>query len=399
MSAMKDRKDWFLLICLLVILFTGCASTPKRNPLPVEFEGMAKISGISSEARAWGDETPEVIENWNSLSREELKTKYSGITGRKHAYLAISGGGANGAFGAGLLAGWTAAGTRPEFTMVTGISTGALIAPCAFLGSDYDYIIKKIYTTYSTEDLIKKRGMIATLTGISAATTEGLQAKIAEYYNQTIIDAIAAEYRQGRQLLIGTTDLDAGRPVIWDIGQIAASDNPERIELIHKVLLASASIPGVFPPVFFEVEHAGKNYDELHVDGGATAQLFLYPSVLNWKMVSSKLEIKGRPDVFVIRNSRLDPERKVIKPKTMSILMHSVSSLIRTQGIGDLYQMATLAKRDGLNFYLAYIPGEFNHKPKEMFDPEYMVKLYDLGFRLAKEGNLWVDVLKELESN
>ena len=391
-------KGRFLLIILLLIFFTGCASTPKRNPLPVEFEGLAEIPGYNTaEIREWGDAISDVVKEWNTLTREELKARYSGIMGRKHTYLAISGGGDDGAFGAGLLAGWTAAGTRPEFTMVTGISTGALIAPLAFLGPAYDDLLKKFYTTTSTEDLIKKRGFIAMLTGISAASTEGLQTQIAQFFDQSIIDAIADEHRRGRGLWIGTTDLDSGRPVVWDIGYIAASNNPNRAKLIRKILLASAAIPGAFPPVFFEVEHAGQRYDEMHVDGGATAQVFLYPADMNWNVVMKKLEIRGRPDIFMIRNSRLDPKRKVITPKMFPIVSRSVSSLIRSQGFGDIFQMATLAKRDGLNFYLAYIPKEFEHESKEMFDPEYMTKLYELGFRMAKEGNPWLDVLEELE--
>jgi predicted acylesterase/phospholipase RssA len=239
--------------------------------------------------------------------------------GSEHNYLALSGWGANGAFGAGLLAGWSAAGTRPEFAMVTGISTGALTAPFAFLVPAYDAQLKEMYTTYSTKDLVIKRNILATLNGDSAVDTTPLKKMIAKYVNQQVMEAIAAEYKKGRRLWVGTTNLDAKRPVIWNIGLMASSGQPGALELIHKVILASASIPAAFPPVLIEVEAGGKRYDELHVDGGTASQVFLYPAGLDWRIVTQKLEVKGTPKVYVIRNSFLKPAWETVKPKIMPI--------------------------------------------------------------------------------
>jgi len=379
----------FLIVLMVTFLISGCATLPMHNPLPNDFEGMARLPGMPENARIWGDEPPPWLDRWRKDSREDLVAEFGGVMGQEHNYLAISGGGANGAFGAGLLVGWSAAGTRPEFTIVTGISTGALIAPFAFLGPDYDVQLEEVYTKYSTDDLIKKRGILAAATGDAAVSTEPLQTLIARYFNPQVIKAIAAEGRKGRVLFIGTTDLEADRPVIWNITRIAASGDPGALELIHKVVLASASIPVAFPPVIIEVETDGQRYDEMHTDGGTTTQVFLYPVGIKWDVITERLEVKGTPKVFLIRNARLEPVRKSLKPRILPIADRAVSSLIRTQGIGDMYRLYFGAQRDGLDYNLAYIPGDFSETPKEMFDPEYMRKLFDLGYRMAKTGYPW----------
>jgi len=375
---------------MAVLLVCSCAVVPKRNPLPDDFGGMAQIPGMPERIRIWGDEPPPYVAEWHKKSTEDLKAEFGGIIGREHNYLALSGGGPNGAFGAGRLVGWTAHGTRPEFAMVTGISTGALVAPFAFLGPAYDAQLEEMFTTYSTDDLIIKRDLLAAVTGDAAASTEPLKALIARYINQQMIEAIADEWRKNaRTLLIGTTDLDADRPVIWNITRIAASGNPEAAELIYKILVASAAIPAAFPPVIFEVEVNGQRYDEMHVDGGTSAQIFLYPVGMKWELVVENFDVKGTPSVYLIRNARLKPGRKAVKPKVFPIAIRSISSLIRTQGIGDMYRMYLGTQRDGLNYHLAYIPDDFTEKPKEMFDPNYMRKLFDLGYEMAKSGFPW----------
>jgi len=383
----KQSAILFVLI-LFAVLLTSCSTALVRKPLPEKFGNTAQIPDIP-RARFWGDHVPPFFEAVAEQSREKLKQQFPGVFGRKHNYLAISGGGANGAFGAGLLVGWTAAGTRPEFTMVTGISTGALTAPFAFLGSAYDARLKEMYTTYSTKDLIVKRPILELLTGSSAADTAPLRKMLAKYLTHQIMEAIASEYKKGRRLWVGTTNLDAQRPVIWNIGLIASSGKPWALDLIRKVILASASIPAAFPPVLIEVEADGMRYDEMHVDGGAASQVFLYPADLNWKLVIENFEVKGTPNVYVIRNSFLNADWKPVKPKILPIADVSINSLIRTQGIGDMYQIYLDCQRDGLDYNLAYIPASFDLKPKEDFDPVYMGKLFDLGYHLARGGYPW----------
>jgi predicted acylesterase/phospholipase RssA len=221
---------------------------PERQPLPPEYTLKAGIPGIP-EARFWGDEWPTFAEEkLEEFTVDDIQREFSGIYNKPHNYLAISGGGANGAFGAGLLIGWTATGERPEFTMVTGISTGALTAPFAFLGPDYDDEMQEVYTTTTTEDIARKRNPITAAFGDSVTDTAPLGALIAKYIDAEMIDAIAREHKRGRRLYVGTVNLDAGRSVIWNIGAIAASDYPQKASLIHQLLRASAAIPVAFPP-------------------------------------------------------------------------------------------------------------------------------------------------------
>ena len=396
-SVMKTKSSICFLLFCAVLLSSGCARLPVRNALPEKLANTASIPDVPN-ARVWGDES--VPAEWGLLKmpRQDLARKYPALMGTSHNYLAISGGGANGAFGAGLLVGWTAAGTRPEFSIVTGISTGALIAPFAFLGPAYDDRLKEIYTTYSTEDLVTRIGWLGILTGYSAVDATPMRRLLVKYYDQKLIDAIAEEHRKGRRLFIGTTYIDAKRPVIWNIGAIAASGTPKATDLIREVILASISIPGVFPPVLIDVEADAEVYDEMHVDGGTSNQAFLYPSGVDWRRVIEIMEVKGTPVAYVIRNSKLAPQWETIEPRLIPIALRSIESLIHTQGIGDIYRIYLNCLRDGIDFELAFIPGDFDLEPKEHFDPDYMKQLFELGHEMALTGSAWFDHLPNLKN-
>jgi predicted acylesterase/phospholipase RssA len=373
--------------CLVGILL-GCASVRERTPVPRELGDAARIPGIPY-ARFWGDGLPLDLEERLEALKAKAKELDPEALRRPRNYLAISGGGANGAFGAGLLVGWTEAGDRPAFDLVTGISTGALIAPFAYLGPKYDPQLKAVYTTISTKDIMEKRGVLTALTGDAMFSSDPLKEMIAKYIDEDLLRAIAAEHKKGRRLLVGTTNLDAARPVIWSIGEIAMSGAPHALELVRSILLASASIPAAFPPVYIEVEAGDQRYDEMHVDGGATSQVFLYPAALDWRKLAKDLGVEGQPQVYVVRNSRLAPEWKTVEPTLGPIAGRTISSLIRTQGIGDLYRIYLGTQRDGMVYNLADIPADFDEQPAEAFDPEYMRKLFDVGYQLAKEGYPW----------
>jgi hypothetical protein len=380
------------LAAVLGLALQGCAVSPERQaPLPASLASQAHIPGIP-RARQWGDEPPAELATVPMIPDEALRERYGGVMERSHQYLALSGGGGNGAFGAGLLAGWTEHGSRPEFEIVTGISTGALTAPFAFLGPAYDARLREIYTAFSTDDLVELRNPVEILFGDAAASTLRLRGLIARYVNDEVLAAIAAEGRKGRSLLIGTTNLDAGRPVIWDLTRIAASGSPRARELIHDVLLASASIPGAFPPVIIEVEAEGRRYDEMHVDGGVTSQLFLFPRGTDWNAMMARLRVRGSPDLYLIRNSKLSPRWQTVPTRVGPVVARSLSTLIRTQGIGDLAQIYITANDHGMDYHLAYIPGSFTAEPTETFDPEYMAALFELGYRQARQGYPWTTV-------
>ncbi len=380
-----------LAVCAALILFQGCAVAPPRNnPLPGSLAEQAEVPGIP-DARTWADEAPKYIEHWlEEASEDELRAQFGGVMDREHNYLAISGGGADGAFGAGLLNGWSESGNRPEFTIVTGISTGGLTAPFAFLGPAYDQKLKEIYTSYSTADLLIKRDIFDIVRNDAITNTDPLRDLIAEVVDEEMMHAIAAEYRKGRALMIGTTNIDAARPVMWNIGRIANSGEPGALDLIHDVMLASAAIPFAFPPVTIEVEADGKRYEEMHVDGGVTSQVFLYPLGLDWRRVEQRLNVQGRPNLFVIRNAHLNIDWETVDRRIIPIVERTISSLIRTQGIGDLLRLYLGSVRDGLNFHVASIPEDFGHRATEPFDRDYMVKLYERGRTMAARGYPWV---------
>lgn len=394
---LAPRAPAIRIALLLALAFaSACATVPKRTALPAEHADDAAVLGIP-RARMWGDEPAPWDHDWFLKSNEEIRERYSGIYGRKHTYLAISGGGENGAFAAGLLLGWTEAGTRPEFTAVTGISAGALVAPFAFLGPEYDDVLKNVSSELTADEVYEERRLIRGLRSDAMASTEPLQALIAKYVDEEVMEKIAAAHREGRTLNIGTANLDSMRPVIWRLGAIANSGHPRALELIRKILLASASIPVAFPPVLIDVTVDGEHYDELHVDGGAASQVFLYPVGVDFDHVLKKMKVPGRPKVYIIRNARLDPVYEQVENKLFPIAGRSLDSIVRTQGIGDLYRIFVETCRDGLDFNLAYIPEDFTAVSNGEFDTDYMQKLFLMAFRHAKDGYPWEKMPPELK--
>ena len=375
-----------------VLLVASCASSGPRVAVPDNLVSQASVTGLT-QIRFWGDQAPP---NLNEIVKEKyLQTKSARPKMvRKGArpvlnFLAISGGGSDGAFGAGILTGWSEKGSRPEFEIVTGISTGALIAPFAFLGKRYDPVLKELYTTYTTKDFLIKRPVKGLIGGDALSNNKPFQRLIAKYVDQALMAEIAKEHNRGRRLLIGTTNLDAQRPVIWDAGKIAASGHPQALELLRSIFLASASIPGAFPPVYINVNADGKPFQEMHVDGGTTTQVFLMPGQLMVKDIDRRYAIRARRTVYVIRNGRLSPETEPVRDRTLSIAARSISTLIKNQGIGDLYRLHAFSRKNKMRFKLAYIPGDFKNTSTEAFDRVYMKKLFDLGKRLGRAGYRW----------
>jgi hypothetical protein len=381
----------FLLI-LAAWALSACAGPTVeslRDPVPETLVTRTAVPGYT-RIRYWGDNgdglSPSVI------AEVTAQQKAAGFTSNKRDYLAVSGGGSNGAFGAGVLFGWTAAGNRPEFTIVTGISTGSLIAPFAFLGPPYDLYLKQAYTEVTGDDIYQKKGIFGIIGSESVADNTPLRGLVSRYVTDQMLADIVREHKRGRRLLIGTTNLDAERPVVWDIGAIAASGEPGRKQLIQDILVASASIPGVFPPVNIRVVADGKTYDELHVDGGTSNQAFMFPS--NFSLKQSDKELKRgsyERTLYVLRNGKITPEYSTVKPKLASIVGKSISSLIKTQGIGDLYRMYANAQRDDIAFRAIWIPESFTMKEPRPFDPAYMKALFDLGYKMGQNGIPWAE--------
>jgi hypothetical protein len=305
-------------------------------------------------------------------------------------YLSLSGGGGDGAYGAGVLVGWSASGHRPKFDVVTGISTGALIAPMAFLGVAYDERLKEAFTTVSSADIQQDQNVLAVVgAGDSLTGAGGLESLIARYLTPNMVEEIAAEHRKGRALLVGTTDLDSQRPIIWDVGAIAETGRPDAINLIRTIIRASASIPGEFPPVKIAVDADGKPYNELHVDGGVTRQVFLYPPGYDPKIVDAAIGWRPNRRAYIIRNARTAPEYELTKEQLLPIANRSIGTLIKTQGVGDLYRIYLESQADKFDYNLTYIPSDFTARSTSFLDKEYMGQLFDIGYQEGRAGIHW----------
>jgi Patatin-like phospholipase len=379
------------LFLFLVLLAVGaCAQLDRLPAVAVADTDRASVAGIS-EARFLSSDTAAMVTFGRRL--HERESRYFSSLGRPirpESLLAISGGGDNGAFGAGVLVGWSESRTRPPFKVVTGISTGALIAPLAFVGPEYDPLLSQMYTTIDQTDIFEKRPLLVGLLSDALADTRPLQSLIVKYLDAHLVERIAEEYQRGRALVIITTDLDAGVPVIWNIGAIAESGRPEAIGLIRKILLASASVPGLFPPVMFDTMVDGVAHQEMHVDGGASMQTFLYPVALQVRRIPNGGGSRSRM-AYVIRNGRLTPGWDEVARSTPAIATRAVATLTTNSGVGDLYRIYALAKRDGVRLQLAYIGDDFEQPHIAEFDRQYMKKLFEYGRAKARVGYPWRD--------
>jgi hypothetical protein len=388
--AAAKSPAWLAAVALVILGFGlgGCAALGRLAAVSAKDTGRASVLGIA-DARFLASDTAALTAVARRLYAREVR--YFASLGRPvppEFILAISGGGDNGAFGAGLLVGWSETGTRPNFKVVTGISTGALIAPFAFLGSELDPVLAELYTTIDQTDIFQKRPILAGFASDALADTTPLKTLIAKYLDERIVERIADEYRHGRIMIVITTNLDAGVPVIWNIGAIAESGHPEAVGLIRKILLASASIPALFPPVMFNVAVDGVEHQELHVDGGASMQTFLYPATLRLGKIPGAGPRRTRT-AYIIRNGRLAEDWNETDRSTLSIATRAVATLTTNSGVGDLYRMYALAKRDGVGFRLAFIGDDFAEAHPAEFDRPYMIKLFEYARAKARAGYPW----------
>lgn len=375
---------WFSVLLVL----SACSAKPRMYEAPsADKYTSATIPGYHN-IRYWGDQTSEYVD----VTIERLKANKS--IKKRVDILALSGGAEDGAYGAGFLKGWSERGDRPEFTLVTGISTGALIAPFAFLGSEYDGVISRLYTETSQKNIFLFTPFTALFGGSAVADTAPLRQILREEIDAAFVAKLAKEGQKGRVLHIGTTDLDAQRPVVWDITKIAQSGQRNAPKLIRNIMLASASIPGAFPPVLIDVLIDGKRHQELHVDGGVTRQIFVYPHDLDVRRFQTKLGIHPQKTFWLIRNTKISPEYAAVPLSLSDIAERSMSTLIKYQGRGDLYNIEALARRDGFKMYITNVPSNFDLPLKEMFDSKYMKALYQVGYEQGRSEKAWKNSLE-----
>jgi hypothetical protein len=321
---------------------------------------------------------------------------------KKYNVLALSGGGSYGAFTAGLLNGWTATGLRPQFDIVSGVSTGALIATYAFLGPQYDHALCEFYTTTTTAEIYRERCKPAVLWSDSFVSSEPLERMIDASITPQVLCEVAYGHVNGRRLYIGTTNVDTGRLVIWDMGAIASSGKPDSLTLYRKIILASASPPGFFPPVPIDITVNGYTYTELHVDGGATAQVFFRSSMI--EIDPSKFSDGRQPlagsCVYIVVAGKAYPDPTCVESKALTIAGRSLGALTYAQTRNDLVRIYTLSLLTGMDFRVATIPQDWTIAEDSMtFDPAQMHTLYCRGYQWSATGRAWADVPPVLDAS
>ncbi|MDY3555106.1 patatin-like phospholipase family protein [Gemmata sp. JC717] len=383
-------------LALLVGVLVGCQTETgslRKAPSPVR-SGLGTNDLVDVRGQIDAD---ELGGNEAAYARaESLKQKPTPEqAARRRSVLCLSGGGSYGAYSAGVLVGWTASGDRPgtngrpNFDVVTGISTGALIAPLAFLGPEYDPQIQRFYTTIEKKDVYTLRP-VRGLFSLALADNGPLAELVEKVLTPDIVCRIAAEHRKGRRLYIGTTELESKRFVFWDIGEIANRGTAGDRLLIKKVLLGSSAIPGFFPPSKIPVTVDGKTYVEEHGDGGTTVSIFFRPPFVPPEQRTKQGPDLVGVDLYMIVAGKLFADATPLKQRSLTIAASSVSSVIYAQTRGDLQRMYLMALVTGMNYHLAAIPGDFPAPTSSTaFERGPMTEMFNEGYRLAAAKEAW----------
>src|ERR1700723_2888696 len=364
-------------IILLFISLTlqGCAQTAVRQPASSEGDAPNAIRTLGPDQR------------FSTLPSQSVARRVRAQrAGQPVNILALSGGGADGAFGAGALVGLARSALRPQFSVVTGVSTGALIAPYAFLGPDWDDKLVEVYTSGGAEHLLHSRGLAAFF-GSSVYSGTPLKQLVDRYATDALIQAVAREASTGRLLLVATTDVSTGEPVIWDLGSIAMNGGVGARALFRDVLVASASVPGLFPPVVTRVQAQQALYDEVHVDGAVSAPFFV-PLAFVEPTRDASAPSQGAA-VYVIVDGRLSEQPTPLRMRARSILSRSVSAGLNHMLRTTLELTATDAELEGAQFQFAAIPLAYPERRSFDFRTQSMRSLFQYGYQCAQAGRLW----------
>ena len=382
-----------LALAALIGSLAGCGLLP-RNAVPPELGDQTTIPDMPDIRARAGRSSPamerDLAASFEQESAKDFPKAADGVVA--YAHLALSGGGPNGAFGAGFLNGWTATGRRPVFKIVSGVSTGALIAPFAFLGPAYDDALREFYTTTATRNIFRLLSIIPQLiAGESLADSGPLASLIERHVDAQLLAQVADAHRRGRRLYVGTVDLDAQQFIVWNMGLIATSGRPESLELFRKVMLASASVPIAFPPVFFDVEAGGQRYDEMHVDGAVAANVFYNGGVFNPTIIRTRAgRGEGREHIYVVHNGQLLPVPDQTPRSLRGIALRVLETASRAGVIGDLFRIRAFAREAQASFYWVTIPEGVEIEGNEVFDPVVMRRLYEVGYEFARKGPEWI---------
>lgn len=297
--------------------------------------------------------------------------------------LALSGGGEDGAFGAGALVGWSANGQRPEFDLVTGTSTGALIAPFAFLGPDHDEDLRQIFTEHEASDIMRL-SLVSAAMSDALYDTEPLAKLINDYTPDPFLQAVAARHATGARLLVVTSELDTARAYAWDMGAVAQSGE---YDLFRAILRASSALPGLFPPVELSYLSGGTTYQETHIDGGVHMQFLAIPS---FAFTSSDQGLPGG-ELYVLINNTLNPAPASVPRSALGISQQALTTMARASALSGVKATQLFARENGLDLSFASINPESGivYDPSDRFSQTYMNALFRHGYERATGGTLW----------
>jgi predicted acylesterase/phospholipase RssA len=398
---MKRVAATLALIFAADLALCGCAHLTRQEAVPPRLTQSA-LTSEASDDRYWPDldQSRAVKIAVRAAERERASLIMAGKSLERlpsENYLAISSGGDDGAFAAGLLVGWSAQGDRPVFNVVTGISAGALVAPFAFLGCRYDDVLRTVASRIESRDIFHSRSLLAAFTSDGLADDRPLAAMIEKYVTADVLREIARAYATGRLLFIGTTNLDARQPVVWDMGAIATRGDAAALDLFRKVILASTSIPGVFPPVMIDVEVDGKRYQEMHVDGAVTKQVFLFRSAFAKELSEPTVTGERERHLYIIRNGRIDAQWGSTQRRTTAVAHRALDALVDRQALNDIYQLQFLAQQDGSDLNIAYIDSGFAYPHAQLFAGDYMRHLFEYSYQLGANGYPWRKSLPDAE--
>ncbi|CAH1654428.1 Patatin-like phospholipase [Hyphomicrobiales bacterium] len=306
-------------------------------------------------------------------------------------YLVLSGGGAGGAFSVGALKAWSEKGQRPQFDIVSGVSTGALIAPYAFLGSAYDETLVDLYTSGVAEKLVDMDFLPLGLLGAGLLKQEPLRTMIERYLTRDIVAKIAAEHRKGRRLLVLTSNLDSQKAVIWNMGAIANSDRPDAVRLFRDIITASASIPGLYPAVLIKAKSGLQHFEEMHSDGGSASQVLTIPEGWMADAENANWPRAANFNMYILVNNALMPEFATTTNNTFIVAARASSSLVKSQTRSALLATYAYSKKMGIRFHMASIDEEIPYDMTKPFSTTYMRAVYEIGYRKMIGNSLWKD--------
>ena len=384
------------LLAFSILIISACAKELFRTPVPAELEEVVEVVGMSN-VRVWGDSFDP---GWQADVVQSIRDEPEGLFPRgpngefQYSGLSLSGGGDHGAFGAGFLKGWSASGKRPVFKVVTGISTGALIAPFALLGSEFDDTLEEVYTQVTADDIYRKQSILGAYWRESLVDNQPLRNMVEEYITDEIIDAIGVAHNNGQRLLIGTTNFDAQRAVIWSMGAVANSRHPDVYGMFRQIIIASAAIPILFPPSFIEVEAEGETYDEMHVDGGTMGQMVFFGSSIDWKSAlrdaSGELEPVDNSVLYIIIDGEIGHHYDVVPRRLAPIANRTIKTMIKVSTLSSLYKMFLHAEVNGYDFRYVSLPSTYKPFDDTPYDPEEMRRMFRIGHKMGSEGGSWL---------